>query len=138
MTTTTQEKFMDITVPVNTTELILRSYRVDLLGSSTVPYRSLGLSVGNIVGSSFIIDNQVGSNFFRVPLQTNTPIVVGSGDALNVTSVNNAHIPLTMSGPLDKQFFLRVFYLTSGDVFLPISNTDLKYLELTFEAVPKF
>jgi hypothetical protein len=134
LTTDTQEKFMDITVPVKATQMYVKSYRVDLLGSSTIKYRSLGISIGNIIGSTFIVDNNVGTNFFRLPLQTNTPIVVGSGDAQNVTMVSGCSIPLYMSGPLDKQFYLRVFYLDSNNVFQPIGS-DLTFLEIVIEAI---
>lgn len=133
------ETFMNITTNVPATELILRSYRVDILGTSTIPYRNLGVIIGNTVNSTYIIDNQEGYNFFRIPLQSVAARAVGTG-GVSVTStfVSGCHIPLTMTGNLDHQFFLNVFYLdrsVTPNVFKPMPSADLVYLSLTFEAL---
>jgi hypothetical protein len=137
--TETPENFMDITLGIKATELILRSYRVDLLSSSTIRYRDLGISIGNVVNSFYVIDNQVGSNLFRIPLQTSPAVTVGN-EAFSVVStfVPNCNIPLTMTGDLDKSFFLRVYYLdrtVTPNKFLPVPVADLKYMMLLFDAV---
>lgn len=137
--TSSPDSFLDITTGIQAAELILRSYRVDILASSTVPYRHLGLEIGNVINTSYVIDNQVGSNFFRLPLASSSPVTVGSGGASVIsTFVSNCSIPLTMTGHLDKQFFLRCRYLdrtVSPPVFKMVPSGDLVYLSLTFEAI---
>lgn len=137
--TESPDTFMNITTNIPATELILRSYRVDISADATIPYRHLGLVIGNTVNSTYIIDNQVGSNFFRVPLQSNTAVSVGSGGTSVIsTFVSDCSIPLTMTGNLDHQFFLNVFYLdrsVSPPVFKNMPSDDLIYLSLTFEAI---
>lgn len=136
---TNPDTYMNITVGVPESELILRSYRVDLLASSTIPYRDLGISIGGIINSTYIIDNIPGSNFFRLPLSTTSSVTVGAEvGAVKSCFVPNCHIPLTMSGALEQKFFFRVYYLDrtlSNPQFILVPVTDLKYIQLTFEAV---
>ncbi len=132
---TSPETFMDITTGINATQLRLKSYRVDLLASSTIPYRNLGIEIGNIMGPNYLIDQVSGAYLFRLTLGSIQTFTIDSY-SVNSTFVYGCDIPLTMNGQLDKNLFMRIKYLDrTTNTFKMVPVADLKYLSLTFEVL---
>lgn len=145
--TTNPQSFEDITVTIPAQKLILRHYRVDLnidvRGTGALEYRRvINLEMGSVVGTTYVIDDDAGFNYFKIGLSRDSvwnhpalPDTVPPTAAYTCqTTTRDCHIPLTMNGPLDKNFSLRV----RGNDHLVFSDTEFKYMLLQFECTGDF
>ncbi|KAH9253738.1 hypothetical protein BASA81_008356 [Batrachochytrium salamandrivorans] len=129
LSTTSSESFKEITFPIDAQKMILREFRADMnVSGKTSFHRVLNLEIGNIVGTHFVNDDSPGACYFQLGLSHNnvwTHPADGAEPQYDCEStVGNPSTPLTMSGDLSKNFYLRVY----DDVGKLISADEMKYL----------
>jgi len=122
----------DITSPIPSGTLVLSSARIDLVlptpgDYETIP-KSISLEIGTIVGNSFVIDNDVSANYFKVILKMDTVVI---GGVTYLTSLTYPNTSFRMNGDLNRQCVFRIRSST-GDIL------DPAYFCFHFTAVSPF
>ena len=152
---TKAESFEDITKQIPAQKLILRHYRIDLAikarETAKLEYRRVAnIQLGSVVGQTYVIDDDAGFNFFKIGISRDVvfnhheviipadppaipdPIVFPAYECQS--TVRDCYIPLTMNGPLEKNFTLSVMD-NAHNLF---TKEEFKYLFLQFECTGGF
>lgn len=126
---TTPTGLYDLTVQVPNGTMILSSARIDILLATPTDYasipKSISLEIGTVVGSQYVIDNNVAANYFKVILENNI-ITIGANTYLS--SVTYPNTSFKMNGDLNKQC---VFSVRDQNGVL-LDSTILKFWSFHF------
>lgn len=100
----------DITTAIPSGTLVLSSARVDIILATPTDYasipKSVSLEIGTVVGNSFVVDNDVKSNYFKVTLSMENRTTIGGVTYL--TSLTYPNTSFRMNGDLNRQCVFRV------------------------------
>lgn len=123
----------DITTPVPSGTLVLSSARVDLVLATPINYatipKSISLEIGTVIGNSYVVDNDISSNYFKVTLSMENHTTIGS--TTYQTSLTYPNTSFRMNGDLQRQCVFRV-RKPDGTVY---QDADLAYFCFHFTVV---
>lgn len=122
---TTDNAIYDMTVEIPEGKtLILKQARFEIKYTDPNFPRMVNVAIGNTISSAFVIDNDAGYNYFKIPLQHN-PFTV-SGNLTNI-SVTYPDVGYRISGRLDKN--CRILILDNNHAPL---GANLVYYSMQF------
>lgn len=127
----------DITTPVPSGTLVLSSARVDIALTTPLDYasipKSLSLEIGTVVGNSYVVDNDVSSNYFKVTLSMENRTTIGG--VTYQTSLTYPNTSFRMNGDLQRQCVFRL-HRPDGTVYEDDDTVNvLKYFCFHFTVV---